>query len=59
MVAISVREALCDAIAAFGEGRVVELESPATRERVYPAIQCAKDVSAPRGEPLAAGAIRE
>ncbi len=59
MLAISVREALRDAIAAFGDGGVVELDSPATPERVYWAIQRAKVVRAARGEPLAAGALKE
>ncbi len=39
MLAISVREALRDAIARFGEGGIVELDSPATPERVYWAIE--------------------
>lgn len=39
MLAISVREALRDAVAAFGPGGVVELASPATPEAVYWAIQ--------------------
>jgi xanthine dehydrogenase large subunit len=43
MLAISVREALRDAIARFGEGAresgIVELDSPATPERVYWAIE--------------------
>lgn len=39
MLAISVREALRDAIAAFGRGGVVTLDSPATPERIYWAIQ--------------------
>lgn len=38
MLAISVREALKDAIAAFGGG-LVELASPATMEAVYWAIE--------------------
>ena len=65
MLAISVREALRDAIAAFGAGGVVELDSPATPERVYWAIQrakasCVAGAAATTGvEPLAAGAIRE
>ncbi len=59
MLAISVREALRDAIAAFGAGGVCELDSPATPERVYWAIQRAR-VECPAGaEPLPAGAIRE
>jgi xanthine dehydrogenase large subunit len=55
MLAISVREALRDAIAAFGDGDVVELDSPATPERVYWAIQRV----ATRDEALATGAVRE
>jgi xanthine dehydrogenase large subunit len=39
MLAISVREALRDAIAAFGPGGVVALDSPLTPERVYWAIE--------------------
>ncbi|RDI95542.1 xanthine dehydrogenase molybdopterin binding subunit [Meiothermus sp. QL-1] len=39
MLAISVREALRDAVAAFGKGGVVELASPATPEAVYWAIE--------------------
>jgi xanthine dehydrogenase molybdopterin binding subunit/xanthine dehydrogenase small subunit len=38
MLAISVREALRDAIAAFGSGGLVTLDSPATPERIYWAI---------------------
>ena len=50
MLAISVREALRDAIAAFGTGGVVELDSPATPERVYWAIQRALAGSCDRAE---------
>jgi len=39
MLAISVREAIRDAIAAFGSAGVIELDSPATPERVYWAIE--------------------
>jgi xanthine dehydrogenase large subunit len=39
MLAISVREAIRDAIAAFGAGGVVDLASPATPERVFFAIR--------------------
>ncbi|MGA2882723.1 MAG: molybdopterin cofactor-binding domain-containing protein [Bryobacteraceae bacterium] len=42
MLAISVREAIRDAIAAFGAGGPVLLESPATPERVFFAIQRAR-----------------
>ena len=39
MLAISVREAIRDAIAAFGSGGTVDLESPATPERIFFAIK--------------------
>jgi xanthine dehydrogenase large subunit len=39
MLAISVREAIRDAIAAFGRGVEVTLDSPATPERVFFAVQ--------------------
>ncbi len=39
MLAISVREAIRDAIAAFGDGGVVLLDSPATPERIFWAIE--------------------
>jgi xanthine dehydrogenase large subunit len=42
MLAISVREALRDAIAAFGSGGVVTLDSPATPERVFWAVKRAR-----------------
>jgi xanthine dehydrogenase large subunit len=45
MLAISVREAIRDAIAAFGNGGIVELDSPATPERIFGAIQRAKKFS--------------
>ena len=44
MLALSVREALRDAIAAFGNGGVVELDSPVTPERAYWALSRAKFV---------------
>ena len=43
MLAISVREAIRDAIAAFGSGGLVTLDSPATPERIYWAVQRAKE----------------
>jgi xanthine dehydrogenase large subunit len=43
MLAISVREALRAAVAAFGTGGVVELGSPATPEAVYWAIERARE----------------
>ena len=39
MLAISVREALRAAVAAFGAGGIVELASPATPEAVFWAIE--------------------
>src|SRR5204862_6736069 len=39
MLAISVREALRDAIAAFGSGGVVTMDSPAKPERVFWAVR--------------------
>jgi xanthine dehydrogenase large subunit len=48
MLAISVREAIRDAVAAFGPGgREIALSSPATCEAIWRAIQTVK---APRGE---------
>jgi xanthine dehydrogenase large subunit len=42
LLAISVREAIRDAIAGFGNGGIVELDSPATPERIFWAVQNAK-----------------
>ncbi|HXJ40631.1 MAG TPA: xanthine dehydrogenase molybdopterin binding subunit [Bryobacteraceae bacterium] len=42
MLAFSVREAIRDAIASCGEGEPVAIDSPATPERIYFAIQRAK-----------------
>jgi xanthine dehydrogenase large subunit len=39
MLAISVREAIRDAVAAFGDGEVVTLPSPATPEQVFFAVR--------------------
>jgi xanthine dehydrogenase large subunit len=57
MLAISVREAIRDAIAAFGAGGAVELDSPATPERVYWAIERARESRLER-QPPARGAVR-
>ncbi len=57
MLAISVREAIRDAIAAYGSGGMVELDSPATPERVYWAIQRARAPQPEIAEP-AAEAVR-
>jgi xanthine dehydrogenase large subunit len=42
MLAFSLREAIRAAIAAFGGGGIVTLDSPATPERIYWAIQRAR-----------------
>ncbi|MBZ5626297.1 MAG: molybdopterin-dependent oxidoreductase, partial [Acidobacteriia bacterium] len=42
MLAISAREAIRDAIAAFGGGGVVTLDSPATPERIFRAVEEAR-----------------
>jgi xanthine dehydrogenase large subunit len=42
MLAMSVREAIRDAIAAFGSGGVVTLDSPATPERIFWGVRRAK-----------------
>ena len=42
MLALSAREAIKDAVAAFGPGGVVEIDSPCTPERVYFAIERAR-----------------
>jgi xanthine dehydrogenase large subunit len=56
MLAFSVRDAIREAIAAFGDGGIVELDSPATPERIYWALQRAK--GARKATPVAAsGAI--
>jgi xanthine dehydrogenase large subunit len=39
MLALAVREALRDAVAAFGEAREVPLDSPATPEAIHRAIE--------------------
>ncbi len=54
MLAISVREALRDAIAAFGAGGPILLESPATPERVFFAIRKARAEQESRVAPAGA-----
>ena len=44
MLAIAVREAIRDAVAAFGASGIVEIDSPCTPERVFWAIQRARGV---------------
>ena len=58
MLAISVREAIRDAIAAFGSGGVVPLDSPATPERIFHAIERAR-TRQPSVELRPAGVTRE
>jgi xanthine dehydrogenase large subunit len=47
MLAISVREAIRDAVAAFGQGQVVTFASPATPERIFFAIERVRAARAP------------
>jgi xanthine dehydrogenase large subunit len=56
MLALSVREAIREAIAAFGAGGIVTLDSPATPERIFWAVEEAKAQRRLAGTP-AAGAI--
>jgi len=46
MLAISVREAIRDAVRAFGDGAVVTFASPATPERIFFAVQRVRTVPA-------------
>jgi xanthine dehydrogenase large subunit len=55
MLAMSVREAIRDAVAAFGSGETVSLASPATPEQVFFAIQRARAV---RPHPVASSVSR-
>jgi xanthine dehydrogenase large subunit len=54
MLAISVREAIRDAIASYGPG-IVELDSPCTPERIFFALQRARS-AAERNAAIPAGA---
>jgi xanthine dehydrogenase large subunit len=54
MLALSAREAIRDAIAAFGTGGLVMLDSPATPERVFWAVQRAR-AAAPQDRPSEVG----
>jgi xanthine dehydrogenase large subunit len=58
MLAFSVREAIRDAIAAFGDGGPVELDSPATPERIYWAIERARARRHKEAVPVAKEALR-
>ena len=42
MLAISVREAIREAVAAFGQGGIVEMDTPSTPERIFFAIERAR-----------------
>ncbi len=53
MLAISVREAIRDAVAAFGSGGVVELDAPSTPERIFFAIERARPRSLAAKRPKA------
>jgi xanthine dehydrogenase large subunit len=57
MLAISVREAIREAISAFGDGGPVIFDSPATPERIFFAIERAR--SSRNSSLLLAGAARE
>jgi len=57
MLAFSVREAIRAAVAAFGAAGVVTLDSPATPERIYWAVESARAPSQASAAP-ATGAIR-
>jgi xanthine dehydrogenase large subunit len=60
MLAISVREAIRDAISAYGAvSGIVELDSPATPERVYWAIQRARSAQLETAAPAAEADIAE
>lgn len=48
MLALSVREAIRDAIGAFGQGQVVTLDSPATPERIFFAVRRVRSECAAR-----------
>jgi xanthine dehydrogenase large subunit len=57
MLAISVREAIRDAIAAFGSGGPVDLQSPATPERIFFAIRSARELQRSVPAAVAEGAV--
>jgi xanthine dehydrogenase large subunit len=58
MLAISVREAIRDAVAAFGNGGVVTFASPATPERVFFAVRRARTEREGLASPVV-GAVRQ
>jgi xanthine dehydrogenase large subunit len=62
MLAFSVREAIRAAIAAFGDGGLVEIDSPATPERIYWAVEKArgscKELRAPSAGVSRTGAVQ-
>jgi xanthine dehydrogenase large subunit len=59
MLAISVREAIRDAIAAFDNGGPVDLQSPATPERIFFAIRRARERCETEPAAVAEGALHQ
>jgi xanthine dehydrogenase large subunit len=59
MLAISVREAIRDAVAAFGSGGPVTFASPATPERVFFAVEAGRATRTVVGETIAKEVIRQ
>ncbi|HYK61258.1 MAG TPA: xanthine dehydrogenase molybdopterin binding subunit [Bryobacteraceae bacterium] len=59
MLAISVREAIRDAIAAFDNGGPVDLQSPATPERIFFAIRRARELRESEPATVAQGALHQ
>jgi xanthine dehydrogenase large subunit len=58
MLAFSVREAIRDAIAAFGNGQPVRFDSPATPERVFFAVRRARAAELAAEKRVASGVGR-
>jgi xanthine dehydrogenase large subunit len=59
MLAISVREAIRDAVAAFGAGGPLTFASPATPERVFFAVEAVRAARTVIGEAIAKEVIRQ
>jgi len=58
MLAISAREAIRDAIAAFGPGGEVAVDSPLTPERIFWAVEKARSAASPAPAVSNAGVVR-
>jgi xanthine dehydrogenase large subunit len=58
MMAISAREAIRDAIAAFGPGGAVPLDSPLTPERIFWALEKARKEHPVPAAASASGMVR-